>query len=239
MDLFAQLAAAAQATRRKHGPLRAEDLETRIVTAVVELVDADKFSLASTRLIIFAAMVLSVCSVLFAAATAFGVVPPFSSGPLRWVVAGVALVLAVVWLVLAVSVAETKIFRVVSSRSIAPTTIHMRERVGIEPAETYKNFKVIADDLGMMYLDEPNRRLLVDGTRHRISLCGEDVRSTALGAVKLGSGVQIQFEIDGTPLDIVISARGGVPATPDEPLDQRKRLAQRIRTTLGLENEEE
>jgi len=204
-------------------------------SACIELPPALRVDLSGTGRLMTLLLIFSAVFLLVAIVSAImiwaGALRP--AGP-RWVMPLASAAIALVAFVLTMT-REKRCFSRIAPLTFPGAEFLHREPVGIEPAETYNKFKIIADDLGLLYHDIADSRLLIMSAGHCYCICAADVLSLQRGEGGVGSGVQVDVRIGSSVLRIVISAREGLHDKEDlaAPFDAKGYFLRRLNQTLG------
>ena len=225
---------AAAATKRELGITSPQAVIASPRSACVELPPASRVSLAGAGALMAAQLLLGLALLL--AAIVLGILA--WTGRLHtpapawlWPTGALAVGILFIWVGLG---AETRRFRRIAPLPGRDSGNLGSEPVGIEPPETYRHFRIFADDLGILYHDPANARLLLMSTSHCCCRCAPDVISLSKGEGGLGSGVQVDVRVGSTTLSLVLSARKHLydPENPEQPYDPKGYFLEGLRRTL-------
>ncbi len=76
--------------------------------------------------------------------------------------------------------------------------------IRVEEAETFKQIKLIPEDLGFLGLDPSNHMLLIEGVRFRYRISAEDVSDISVISGATATATKISFTIGKTELQIAL-----------------------------------
>jgi hypothetical protein len=129
---------------------------------------------------------------------------------------------------------ERRCFNKIAPLPSSDAVVMHREPVGVEPAETYRDFKFFADELGILYHDPANRRLLLVTTSHCCALHDADVIALTKGEGSGGSGVRVDARVGSADVSVVLSARKDLydPNNLGRPYDPKGYFMERLLRTL-------
>ena len=225
---------AAAATKRELGITTPQAVIASPRSACVELPPALRVSMAGAGTMMAVQLLLGLALLL--AAVVLGILAwagrLHTSAPVwLWPAGALAAGILFIWVGLR---AETRRFPRIAPLPGRDAGNLESEPVGIEPAETYRNLKLFVDDLGILYHDPANARLLLMSTANCCNLCAADVTSLSKGEGGAGSGVRVDVRVGSTTLSIVLSARKHLfdPENLDQPYDPKGYFLERLRRTL-------
>lgn len=226
------------ATRRELNIASAEALAEAMRSGVVELPDAMRRSLRGARARTAIFLGLAIVALL----SGIGVViwmwrtrGGLASDPHLYGVVMGTLIAVGVSFHLAGAQARLAARRMGRGRPPLPEAFGEAHAIAIEPVGTYGRFKLVGDDVGLLWHDPYDRRLLIDGAAHRYLICADDVELIAAIGGPMSSGNRIEVRVASQRMSFVIAAIEPLPFSPDyATLGPRGQLRRRIEQTLGV-----
>ena len=225
--------AALNATRKELGVGSADALRAGTRSGVIDLPESLRHSLMPARLLIIALLVLMVFPILTMGLGFAGRLPGVAVR-MQGIVGFLSLALiGLMWV--GIVVAERLTMARIGRRRPPAARFGYSEVVAIEPANTYDQLKILADDLGVLHHDLAAGRLIIEGAQHCYVICASDVAMLVTAAFQVGSGVHMEVRVGSAVLSVVLSSRQK-PSAPSGRTAESERAAfrQRIAETLGI-----